>query len=117
MVRRLWVLEGCELLLYATGLSTVTFKLLSSIHVRWDERRSEHGDVSMLAPSARVCYCGCCVRTALSGQVVRLLTGLRMSWISATVLRHCTHPTATVTPVTAVTDERAWAASSSTGGE
>ena len=38
-------------------------------------------------------------------QAARFLTGLRLSWILATVLRHCTHSTTTATAVV-VTDER-----------
>ena len=40
-------------------------------------------------------------------QAVRLLTGLRFSWISAPVVRPCTHSTTTAAPAVVVTGKRA----------
>ena len=40
-------------------------------------------------------------------QVVRVLTGLRLSWISAAVLRSCAHSTVTAAPAVAVSGKRA----------
>ena len=63
------------------------------------------------APSRRA-LCVVFIHPLSWDQVVRLLTGLRLSWISATALRPYSHLTTTAAPAVVVTDKRARASAS-----